>query len=252
MEGGGRGRGREWRGVGRGRGREWRGVALATPARAHTPVCGNTCAHTHMRARAQTTLHPPPPPPHPHAHAHPARGRRYDLHAAHEAVLGQHTAGVKCVAWLSSRGLVASAGWDRCAACACTVCVEGGELGGGGQSGRAAEAGCAPTAPPPPSPPQPTHTPTLRSRQHAAAVGPPSRARTEHDRALTGESAWAHGRTPPGAPLAASAIGPRPLLLPPLPLPPLPLPLLIRLPPHLNTHNPRAPPTRSCLGARLP
>ena len=227
------------------------GGACNTCTRAHPRVWQHMCTHAHARARPDHAASPPPTPPPTRtrtprawAQVRPACRARGGAGAAH--CRGQ----VRGVAELAGAGGQRGVGQVR------RVCLYsvrgGGGVGGGGQSGRAAEAGCAPTAPPPPSPPQPTHTPTLRSRQHAAAVGPPSRARTEHDRALTGESAWAHGRTPPGAPLAASAIGPRPLLLPPLPLPPLPLPLLIRLPPHLNTHNPRAPPTRSCLGARLP
>jgi WD40 repeat protein len=38
---------------------------------------------------------------------------RYGIVAGNESVLGQHDAPVKCVEWLPSRGLLASAGWDR-------------------------------------------------------------------------------------------------------------------------------------------
>lgn len=39
--------------------------------------------------------------------------KRYGIVAGNESVLGQHDAPVKCVEWLPSRGLLASAGWDR-------------------------------------------------------------------------------------------------------------------------------------------
>ncbi len=48
----------------------------------------------------------PPSPP----------ARRYDFFSGQEAVLGAHEAGVKCVEWLPTRGLLATAGWDRCGA----------------------------------------------------------------------------------------------------------------------------------------
>lgn len=39
---------------------------------------------------------------------------RYDFFSGQEVVLGAHEAGAKCVEWLPTRGLLATAGWDRC------------------------------------------------------------------------------------------------------------------------------------------
>ena len=52
---------------------------------------------------------PPLPPLPPCLPAH-----RYDFFSGQEAVLGAHEAGAKCVEWLPTRGLLATAGWDRC------------------------------------------------------------------------------------------------------------------------------------------
>ncbi|PRW58435.1 mitotic checkpoint [Chlorella sorokiniana] len=38
--------------------------------------------------------------------------KRYDFFSGQEAVLGAHDAGAKCVEWLPTRGLLATAGWD--------------------------------------------------------------------------------------------------------------------------------------------
>ena len=42
---------------------------------------------------------------------------RYDFFARQETVLGQHAAAVRCVEWLSERGLLATGSWDSTLRC---------------------------------------------------------------------------------------------------------------------------------------